>query len=1130
MRKLTLLIFIHLFYSFVFCDIPLTQKNTIDYLKNLYSVPPFENCALPGCDYCSQPLYFLCNEMNLTIIQINLIGNGLNKIDFPESWLFNFDSLIKISLENSIISNQFFQKYPSKNIKLKLNNCVLYQFPPNLYDFTSVTMNDITFDGDIDISYISNLENFEFTYSKSFPMRNYTFTNIFNRITRIPKINITLNNFVNTTIVSDDCTFYLGKFYDDSTNIFISQINCLKFTIIDSHYNSEVKIPTLNSFVVILQFYNINFKLEDNKYFNFSPMSYLMSITFENCNGLIDILNNLRIIVSMDRKYEALKILNCGLTILPSTLFFENFYTISFANNNITGSLPNILEPIDGQKYLTIDLSNNQLSGPIPENYCFHIIDFSFNKLVADLPMCFLCDYSTIEKYIIGNNFTNIVNGIIPKCSGIKYTSKAIFIYYFQSFVSGINLGWPNSLNKILSYPAVELLFVVPNKQLKVLFPSTLTADTLKNNNFSINTRYNFSSTNVSLQVEISPPIVSYILEGPQSNSSITNFEIVGKAFQSSSQFEGVAIYFDNINCKDIKYIPSTLSCTIHSFIKDKIYNVTVRSLSTNLTSEVFRFTFIRTFPTIFEIISPKREGGLVQFKGYYGSFIDYPTLEIGKNPYNVSFFNSTLITSTIGPDISFLNYKISFDSSSNITGIFHYSDDPKYCNFCNEINGGGICNTTIGKCECSNQYQGQTCSIVSQYVSSIIPSSSEGGLATFFGWFGYNSSEYPQVLIGNKNCPLISFNDSVIICQAPPGIGTYDITVNQNSVNYTLKNSYQYYLLNKECPNDCTSKTNGQCNKTTGFCHCFINWYGFDCSIYQNQSPNSPSTNTSIDYNSGNANVTNQETIFQISIYLLLEVDINGQTVKEYKLNNNWVINNNNNNNNNNNSSNNSNDLIYTFVQSIQNNGSCNITYRIEEIKELKNISFAGIDYSVEGGSIKTTISIENYKYSSNLNTLQLQFKSLATTNENNEDYDNECNENETTINENQQQGYITIKKNAKMLMGRFLNRIISDGRSTFISTSVISKDNDSIVVAMNLPHCLNCFIDPDYSVLISPEFKSSCEDTENKKRWLIPVVVVIPIVSISLIVALSYILYRKNIKKAFLRKLKMIDLSNKY
>ncbi|KAM9982051.1 hypothetical protein ACTFIY_004373 [Dictyostelium cf. discoideum] len=243
------------------------------------------------------------------------------------------------------------------------------------------------------------------------------------------------------------------------------------------------------------------------------------------------------------------------------------------------------------------------------------------------------------------------------------------------------------------------------------------------------------------------------------------------------------------------------------------------------------------------------------------------------------------------------------------------------------DCNGNGICSTSTGKCQCDSNHQGDACelplrqclnycnnvgqcdnqtgvcscqttpfgwigidcSIPLHTISAVSPSDTNGGSASIYGWFGNNHTD-PQVFIGNKQCiPIYNISESEINCNAPPGTGLKSVSVIQNSINVTSKDIYQYYSNDKQCPNHCTSTSNGICNTTTGYCNCIGRWSGYDCSLYSNPSGGDnnngglPGSNTTIDGNTGNTgntNITNQHTNYQILITKLIEIDFNGNQI----------------------------------------------------------------------------------------------------------------------------------------------------------------------------------------------------------------------------------------------------------
>ncbi|KAM9967402.1 hypothetical protein ACTFIW_001486 [Dictyostelium discoideum] len=443
----------------------------------------------------------------------------------------------------------------------------------------------------------------------------------------------------------------------------------------------------------------------------------------------------------------------------------------------------------------------------------------------------------------------------------------------------------------------------------------------------------------------------------------------------------------------------------------------------------------------------------------------------------------------------------------------------------CSNCNGNfDICDKSSGNCFCENgkYYSGclcldlnfdSSCFQLNPSISSITPSTTDGGISTIFGSFGSFNFNY-SVLIDGTLCKGVNSSSDEIIFISPQGTGIKKLTLIINSLS-PLSAIYKYENKFVKCPgktNDCSG--NGIC-KSNGECQCNSGWTSFDCSIVFNNN-NSP-TNNEIDTNSGGTTIINQDIKFQIYLKTLKEINYQGRIIKEYQLQNNWNLS----------STNLTNQ--YKFSQKLIENKSTTIISLIEEVVNPDGIEyrFAGTSFKLNQGSIKFTISIYNYSFQSNLNTLQLDLISIVdqptiTTNLNdsydNYDTDNECNSKSIEIDTNNLNdlsnfNYIKISKNNKILEGRFINKVVSDGRSTFFSTRITNNSN-SITVSLNLPHCKSeCIIDPDFSLIVSPDFKSECNDENSNKKWLIPVVVVIPVICISSIITISILIYMKRV-----------------
>ncbi|KAN0027049.1 hypothetical protein ACTFIU_009729 [Dictyostelium citrinum] len=213
---------------------------------------------------------------------------------------------------------------------------------------------------------------------------------------------------------------------------------------------------------------------------------------------------------------------------------------------------------------------------------------------------------------------------------------------------------------------------------------------------------------------------------------------------------------------------------------------------------------------------------------------------------------------------------------------------------------------------------------------------------------------------------------------------------------------------------------SNGICNTDTGVCTCINGYTGFNCNSKENNNPDSPSSKPIINETTGEASISNDGLKYKISIYSLVELNFNGSTINEFILSNKWNKSNNSNNNNNNNNNN----RFVTFSQYIS-NASCTIEYSIEEVIGItKDYTFAGISLTLSPGSLKLTVSIQNYTYQSTLNSIQLRIKSsLGNDFRSSNLDDNDCNSKKLDIDTNnfkndQALNYLMISKIQKHSM----------------------------------------------------------------------------------------------------------------
>ncbi|EGC40233.1 hypothetical protein DICPUDRAFT_25438 [Dictyostelium purpureum] len=774
---------------------------------------------------------------------------------------------------------------------------------------------------------------------------------------------------------------------------------------------------------------------------------------------------------------------------------FDSLTSLYLTNNTISGTLPP-LNPDTSLLY--IDLNNNEITGNIDRSYCnLKKLVLTNNKISGEIPTCFTCFFNILKNDFNGNYFSNY--DPLPCTTTIPYNmTYKVEADVYTFIIDGYDLGGDN-LNSFVTFSGenmelISMAVLKPNSQI------SLKASLTDSNKFapqiiSITYSVYLNSLTFKLPLNPSPPRPNTVLWFGKDVTIIGSYFTYDKTTVSIMIGKEPCIVssttFDKITCS------VSIVDTKHSNIKTFI-NVGSYSTQISLNPEQENIIILCAYPCMDNAYCNTEIGQCICDEGFQGNDCQTPYLEC-----QLAIDNNQICGNR--------------GKCNNQTGICVCDDvlNPSpSCSSCPDplCGGNGKCNYSTATCECKKGfygYQGPNCAVPSIYVASVDPSSEDGGNALFSGWFGLKSeSTQTKVFIGGKECtPISLINETTIICTAQAGTGLQSVNITNPSIYWFNPSIYKYQPSSTKCLNDCNEKNKGGvCNKMTGYCLCNENFDGADCSKINNN--NQPPTNTTVDDDTGLINLNNQKTKYNISIISLIEVGIGGNIVSSIDLKNKW-----------------SNitttrtpdgNLLYNFTQSIQSNQST-IIYLVEEVEKSKIFTFAGIDFKVSSGSIKITVLISNYQFTSNLNTLKLLLESSV---ENIDNPDNECNDKTIDINSaNNENGsssnlnYITIKKDAKILTGRFLDRAEADDRSTFITSEIANKTDQSLTIAINLPHCVKyCKLDPDFSVLVSNEFRDECPSS---KKWLIPVAVAVPVVGVSLIVIAVIILYRNRLSR---------------
>ncbi|KAK5576478.1 hypothetical protein RB653_007622 [Dictyostelium firmibasis] len=418
--------------------------------------------------------------------------------------------------------------------------------------------------------------------------------------------------------------------------------------------------------------------------------------------------------------------------------------------------------------------------------------------------------------------------------------------------------------------------------------------------------------------------------------------------------------------------------------------------------------------------------------------------------------------------------------------------------------NSNQFCSNDVGICKCLEGYFGSTCDGVVHYVTSVESVERKGGMIRLYGEYGPIHNDV-TIKVGKLDCDNITIiNNNQVLCMLgsfPPNASQFQtLNFTQNNIIWISDDIYQIRETIINCLNDCnefSSLKSGSCNKSTGICDCKLGWIGFDCG--SNATSN---VNNTID-NNGTTTISYDLTKFQVSITKLIEVKYDNTIYKTFDLLNNWRLLSKNNN-------------ILSFQQILEGNKGT-VQFIWEEAINDKEYEFLGTKYKLDKGSIKISINISNYQFNSELNTLQLEIESKV----NNETNQKDCNSQTQSLDTfNQQQlNFISIQKDKKQLYGRFINKVSSNGRPTFMETKATkNNDNSSVTLSMSIPHCTkSCIIDPDFSVLLDVDHKSSCEidngnqSTSDGVPTTTIIAVIVSVVGAATLFGIGLLIYRK-------------------
>ncbi|KAN0019316.1 hypothetical protein ACTFIU_002524 [Dictyostelium citrinum] len=280
----------------------------------------------------------------------------------------------------------------------------------------------------------------------------------------------------------------------------------------------------------------------------------------------------------------------------------------------------------------------------------------------------------------------------------------------------------------------------------------------------------------------------------------------------------------------------------------------------------------------------------------------------------------------------------------------------------------------------------------------------------------------------------------------------------------------------------ECGGKNQGYCSPTG--CICYSPWIGTTCTSQTIIVPQ-PSTNTTnpqieipTDNNNGQSSESNsqepQKMIFKslISLVSLRELNFKNEEVKNHIFDQ-WV---------------------YTPIDEFKNQyfttiSNTNITATLEWFNQSTSIQFANQNLTMNPSSIKYTIEITKYQFSSSLNQLQLVMAASLTSSSNDICSLNQFGNTSTGDDSN----YLKIQIENHSLYGRFIKRAIIDNIVKSISNVLLDSslnvvDSSSSLqsfIGITIPYYSDSIIvDPDFSVLIDSKSASNEDDSICTKK----------------------------------------------
>jgi len=484
----------------------------------------------------------------------------------------------------------------------------------------------------------------------------------------------------------------------------------------------------------------------------------------------------------------------------------------------------------------------------------------------------------------------------------------------------------------------------------------------------------------------------------------------------------------------------------------------------------------------------------------------------------------------------NFYNFDLQVKVGQSICSNAVASQDSKQiiCDFKSDVQVSDI-NTPLDVFVSMNSLAAQSTNAVFYYskpieisiTSSTSTKQNVEGLVTITGSNFFNDNL--QVNIGGSICTnaIATQDTKQIVCSfksdvTVPNINTpLDVFVSSvHSIFNSTQPVFIYTKPDKTCPigiNGQVCSGHGACNQQFT-CDCDKGWESSLCTIRSIPEDNNggiitipePSVNEN---DTSSSIITPSGTMFDVGIVLINEIDINNNNniVQSFNVSNiKW-----------NNITKDNNKYIYTTTLDNNDKSLLIVQLTINNLDERVYYNFAGDIIPILPKSIKYQIELQNYTFSSSLNTMQFIFKSGIIKEGGDCVYD-QSTDTETTTGDTIRTVQMTL--NGETLIGTFSDRIILDSRPSYNQVNKLTNDQitkynlntQSLYISITTTSFKKTVIvDPNFGVLVSSNPEQDKCNTSKFPAWKIAVIAVCSAIGVALVTTIILLKKRKIVQR---------------